>query len=371
MNLRKFYLISSLIISIFLFIIGIGILSYLGRDTASASTETTKYLDKIFDPFIEKKDPINILLLGADKSSGNTDTIMLVNFNQETMKINVLSIPRDTKIYVKGSSLPKINSAYGAGGEKLAVDTVSKLLTVPIKYYVYINTASFRKIIDILGGVDYNVPVNMDYDDPTQDLHIHLKKGPQHLDGKKAEQFMRFRNASHANSEILKYYDGSDLKRIEAQQNFIKEVIRQKTNVLYITKLNSLLQTIYSNLETNMNMDDALKLAQNFIKLKVEDVSMFKLPGKAKDEPSGSYVISYFIHDSTQTSEMVKKYFYSQSEYAGGVKSKIDSKDHQIPSDTAKPKKTPSTSTEKKDDLTKNNPSNNETGIKGTNKPAP
>lgn len=373
MNLRKFYFISSLIISVFLFFIGVGILSYLGHDTVSANSdgdEPGDYLGKILEPFIEEKDSINILLLGGDKASGNTDTMMLVNFNQTTGKINVLSIPRDTKVSVKGSDVPKINSAYPAGGEKLAIETVSKLFNVKIKYYIYIDLSSFRKIIDILGGIDYNVPANMDYDDPTQNLHIHLKKGMQRLDGNKAEQFMRFRSPSQSNSEIKKYYDGSDLKRIDAQQNFIKEVIHQKANVYYITKLNSLVRVIYSNLDTNINMDDALKLAQNFSKLKIEDVQMFKVPGEAKYESN----LWLYIHDREKTDEIIKEYFKSNSDFEEGTRNKPNTRTS-APSQSTKTKKAPAVPSENasaaNNDPAKDNPSNSEAGIQGSAKPAP
>lgn len=372
MNLRKFYFISSLIISIFLFLIGVGILSYLGYDSTSASNDVTDdYLDDILDPFKNEKEPINILVLGGDRTSGNTDTMLLVNLNQETAKVNVLSIPRDTMVYIKGVDAPKINGAFPVGGEKYAVETVSKLFDVNIKYFVYLDTSSFRKIIDNLGGVNYTIPANMDYEDPTQNLYIHLKKGYQKLDGSKAEQFMRFRQPNHFNGEISKHYDGSDLKRIEAQQNFIKEVIRQKVNITFITKLNSLMRIIYSNLETNINMDDALKLAENFTKLSIEDVQMFVVPGESKYV--GDY--SVFVHDKAQTDVIIKEHFFSKSEYAGGEISKISRPKTNGPSTPTKQKEQPvqnkPKTPEDKDNVNKDNPSNAETGIEGSTKPAP
>lgn len=372
MNLRKFYFISSLIISVFLFIIGIGILSYLGHDSVSANSDksqSNQYIDNILDPFKDEKDPVNILLLGGDKYSGNTDTMMLVNINQETGKINVMSIPRDTKAHIKGVDAPRINAAYPVGGEKMAVETVSDILKVKIKYFIYLDVSSFRKIIDILGGVNYNVPVDMYYFDPTQNLTINLKKGPQKLNGAKAEQFMRFRQPSHSSKEVSKYYDGSDLKRIDAQQNFIKEVIRQKVNVYYITKLNSLMRVIYSNLETNINMDDALELAQKFTKLNIDDVHMFKLPGEAKFEDPWWL----FVHDKAETEKIISEYFKSNSDFEEGFRSKAATKPKTVPASNNKTNKPAAEekAAADKEGSKKTNPSNAETGIEGSSKPAP
>ena len=127
---------------------------------------------------VQKKEPFNILLLGGDKVNNLTDTMMLANFDPETCKVNIMSIPRDTRVFINKKER-KINYAFPAGGIELAVKTVSELLDINIKYYAFVDTSAFRKIIDLLGGVDYYVPVDMDYDDPVQGLHIHLKKGQQ------------------------------------------------------------------------------------------------------------------------------------------------------------------------------------------------
>ena len=138
---------------------------------------------------------------------------------------------------------------------------MSELLGINVEYYVFLSTSSFREIIDILDGVDYNVPVDMDWDDPLQNLHIHFKKGPQHFNGIKAEQFMRFRQNN--NGKINEFYDGSDLKRIDAQQNFIKELVKQKLNVFYITKVDDIINSIFSNLKTNLSMNEILKMSSS------------------------------------------------------------------------------------------------------------
>ena len=179
---------------------------------------------------------------------------------------------------------------------------MSDLLGVDIKYYVYVDTSTFRKVIDKLDGVDYYVPEDMNYDDPLQNLHIHLKKGQQTLDGKKAEQYMRYRQSN--SGKVTKNYDGSDLKRIDAQQNFIKELIRQKVNIMYITKMNDILNVIFSGIDTNIKMDEVLKLSKNINKVNANEINMFKLPGESVQSNAW-----YYEMDKTQAKEIVDQYF--------------------------------------------------------------
>ncbi|MCX7922893.1 MAG: LCP family protein [Clostridia bacterium] len=375
MNTRKFYLIITIAVSIFLFLAGVFMLYSLNI----IKVDNASPLAKILDPFIPATEPVNILVLGGDKVAKNTDTMMLVNFNPSTAKLSILSIPRDTKTKIKGHGTQKINAAFPFGGPELALTTVSDLLDVKIKYYVYVDTSAFRKIIDELDGVDFYVPVDMDYDDPAQNLHIHLKKGQQKLYGAQAEQFMRFRqpnNHNYKKNGMINFYDGSDLKRIDAQQNFIKELIKQKANIYYITKLNSILGIVFNNIETNIGLDQALKLSRNISQLDSSSINMFKLPGDDKKESYGWY----YVHDKEKTQEIIQQNFISNEEFGKieDVKkvSNDDDEDYdnsKIKSSTKSNKDTKKTnpSNTTKDNFTKNNPSNAETSIKGTTKPNP
>lgn len=305
MNYRKFHSILCIVILITFFIAGTFIMIYL--NTSYGATEND-YLNSLFSELLDhlksEESPVNVLLLGGDLVAGNSDTIMLVNYNPSNSRLNLLSIPRDTYVEVKGSSVNKINSAYPLGGGKLAVETVSRLLNVKIDYYVFISTKVFREIIDLLGGVDYYVPVDMHYEDPMQDLYIDLKKGQQHLNGKEAEGFMRFRQPSTYTKEIWEFYDGSDEKRIEAQQNFIKELIRQKANIYTISKVDDILMTVFKNLDTNMDMNDALKLVPSASRLNINKVKMFKLPGTSYESN-----FWYYQMDREETAKIINEYF--------------------------------------------------------------
>ena len=165
---------------------------------------------------------VNILLLGVDEGGNRSDTIMLVSLNGKTNKVNILSIPRDTRVPV-GRGYQKINAAIGIGKqevakgnlqepEELSVEKVKMLTGLPIHYFMSIDFDGFKEVIDVLGGVDFEVPFNMVYDDPVQNLHINLKAGMQHLDGEAAHDFVRFRQGNPGH----KGYATGDLGRIEA-----------------------------------------------------------------------------------------------------------------------------------------------------------
>lgn len=367
MNSRKFYLVLSTIVSIFLFTAGVLILNYINQQSTDDSTPKDKLFGSVIDNFKTSRSPFNILVLGGDKVNKNTDTMMLVNFDPTSAKINVMSIPRDTKVKIDGT-YHKINFAFPHGGAELAAETVSELLDVNIKYYVFVDTSAFRKIIDLLGGVDFYIPVDMNYDDPLQNLHIHLKKGQQHLNGAKAEQFMRFRHPNSFNSkELKKYYDGSDLKRIEAQQSFLKELIRQKANILYLPKLNNVIDVVYENLETNITLSEIAKLVKSVRNFNANNVNMLTLPGTTADGSPW-----YYVCDREKADELAKQYFNAKGSFVNYSNKNSDKTDTQTGSGTKKStaqKSFGSTGTKKS--VTKNNPSNGETSVKGSATPAP
>ena len=172
---------------------------------------------------------INVLVLGVseDIDTKLTDTIILCSYNPQNQSASMLSIPRDTFIgknqnTAKGSD--KINSLYAKNVQK-TVDAVEKITDLEIDYYVVVKTSSLIKIVDILGSVDFDVPIDMDYDDPTQDLHIHLSKGMQKIDGEKAEQLLRFRHNNDGSSYPSEYGD-NDYGRMKTQREFMQETLK-------------------------------------------------------------------------------------------------------------------------------------------------
>ena len=197
----------------------------------------------------KSNETVNILLLGMDigdaentsnTSARRTDTMMLLNYNPRTDNIRVVSIPRDTLIEVEdahdgnGNTVPywKINAAYALGGEEEVIEQVEDLLDITVNYLVEIDYAAFRNLIDAIGGVEMYIHRDMYYDDDAQNLHIHFNKGETVLlDGKKAEEFFRWRK----NNDGTGLADG-DLGRIKNQQKFISALIEKCTNPTIITQ---------------------------------------------------------------------------------------------------------------------------------------
>jgi LCP family protein required for cell wall assembly len=363
MNLRKFYLILTAIVSVVLFFSGIGVLYYVNSQLlssqASADTSSSS-IKQIFEPLMQSKEPFNVLLLGGDKVNKNSDTMMLANFDPATYKVNIMSIPRDNKVKIDGKTR-KINFAFPHGGVDLTVQTVSELLDVNIKYYAFVDTAAFRDIIDLLGGVDYYVPADMNYDDPTQNLHIHLKKGQQRLNGAESEQFIRFRHPNKWTKEIKEFYDGSDLKRTEAQQDFLKELMRQKLNLQYLPKLNSIISVAFENLETNFTLNEIIKMTGYVSKFKVENLAFIPMPGKPYDSSPW-----YYLCD-VENARLITAESFKCADSFVNVDTEVKDyyKNAKSEPDTVVTKKPQTKST------TKNNPSNSDSEIKGNDKQDP
>lgn len=252
------------------------------------------------EPVDRETGKINLLIAGLDKSKALTDTIMIASYDLDTDTVNILSVPRDTRMYI-GSKYQKINSAYSISkkgkknGINGTIEAVTRLTGIPINYYVEFTFEAFRETIDALGGVEFDVPQNMNYDDPAQDLHIHLKKGLQTLDGDKAEQFVRFRR-----------YPMGDIDRVAAQQAFIKALADQKLNAGIITRLPELFKTVQSNLRTNLTLSDITKYVINLSDLSSENVYMHALPGYSNGTDYGS---SYWIADMEQLATLIRDTF--------------------------------------------------------------
>ena len=249
----------------------------------------------------------NILVMGVDIGTAGstnandpkrTDTMILAHYNATDKKVNLISIPRDTLISINGRN-QKINAAHAIGGVDSAVAAVEKLLSIKIDYYGKINYEGFDKLIDAIGGVDINITRKMDYDDPSQDLSIHFEKGLVHLDGKKAEEFFRWR----------KNTDGSglangDLGRIENQHIFITKVMDKIKSPTIIFKIPSLLIAVKGAIETNMNANEIFKYAYIFGTINKEKFSMETLKGEEKYVNGVSYVVYDEALNETIISEL-------------------------------------------------------------------
>ncbi len=194
----------------------------------------------------------------------------------------MLSIPRDTFIgkspqTAKGSD--KINSLYNKDVSR-TLKAVNNITGLDIKYYAVVKNSSLIKIVDILGGVDFDVPIDMDYDDPTQDLHIHLSKGMQRIDGKKAEQLLRFRH-NNDNSSYPSSYGDNDFGRMKTQRNFIKETIRQTLQPKNILKSKIIYNVVMDNIETNIDKETIYSYIPKAATFDSENIISLQLPGES------------------------------------------------------------------------------------------
>lgn len=201
-------------------------------------------------------DDFNVLLLGLD-DSGRADTIMLLLYKEG--HITGISIPRDAVFTVSGTdSLQKISEMLaGDNGDQTVIDTVKKQLSIPITYYTKINLTALRDIVDALGGVEFDVPAGVIYDDPAQDLHINIAPGVRVLSGEEVCGLLRFRGTNYG-----RVYPRGDLDRVALGQSFIQELIKQKSNKETLKKLPVIFEKIKENIQTNYPFEDFVKDAR-------------------------------------------------------------------------------------------------------------
>ncbi len=267
---------------------------------------------------LEQVGVINILLIGIDDGGYRSDTIMLVSVDGFSNRVNVLSVPRDTKVKLDGYPVQKINALMGAGKaqakagkidepEEVLIDMVNELTGLPVHYFMTIDFDGFKDVIDALGGIDFNVPYNMNYDDPVQNLHIHLDAGPQHLDGQAAHDFVRFRHNNDGSAPGE--YVWGDEGREYWQQEFIKELLRQKTKPQYIAKIKDLFDVIKDNVRTNYTMRDLLNHLYLVTEIDINDIGSYQLPGKSE------YIgdVWWYIYDEKKIDELIDTVFMPKS----------------------------------------------------------
>lgn len=245
------------------------------------------------------KETKTVLIAGLHPDGPLTDFILLARYSPKSGKINAMSIPRDTKVI--GSIDGKINSTYAKKRNMQdLVDKVTEITSVSIDNYVLIDTKAVKKMVDAIGGIPMEIPINMKYDDFEQGLHIDLKKGYQVLDGNKAEQFIRFRKNNDGTG-----YPLGDVQRIDAQKEFIKSAVNTVLKPSIITKLPELITLGFELIKTDINISDVLEYLDDVKKFNTENLRIETMPGE------GKYIdnISYFVQDTKKTTELVEELF--------------------------------------------------------------
>ena len=231
-----------------------------------AKTATLNTKNGIKNSVISAKnnERVNIMLMGVDernKDVGRSDTLMVASLDSAQDTVSLLSIPRDTRVKIKRHGYDKINAAYAYGGEELSQSTVESLLGIDINHYVIVNTHSFVDLIDALGGIDIEVEDRMQYEDPWDDdggLVIDLKPGMQHMDGKTAVTYVRYRDAE------------GDAGRVRRQQRFMRACLDKLTDPSIVMKLPDVLNEARKVVKTDLSIGEMIEIAQT---LKIADES--------------------------------------------------------------------------------------------------
>ncbi len=289
-----------------------------------------------------KREMYNLLVVGKDYWSGSTDVIMLVSINTAKNSISVMQLPRDSTVdcgvnenhgkrvnaiyaYARSalrsiasnppkeydddvmakvapvyiSSLKEVKTASDRAyndqllnkmGLEYLKETLKKTFCIAIDGYVMVDVAGFREIVDVLGGVEVDVPQDMHYEDEEQNLYIHINKGLQVLDGKEAEGFVRFRHG---------YVDG-DLGRVNAQKIFLAALAKKAMSFSTITKIQPLIETCFEYTTTNLTTTDIIGYAKILLGMDLSNIKFYTVPGEAYLTSSGASYYSLYMDETLQ-----------------------------------------------------------------------
>lgn len=327
------------ILAVFVVLIGAVVIAYNHFNGTDASIQAVaKAIDSnlkqggaLGDLFSNVKERTNFLILGVDgsgESGARTDFMMAGCFNSKTKRISFISIPRDTyvvmpeerrqilkneKLWTPSDGAMKINEVAHYAGEKygteFAVKQVEELLNIEIEYYVKIDLDAFKYLIDEVGGVEFDVPQRMIYDDPEQKLHIDLQAGLQTLNGAQSEGVIRYRKSNSSGPKSPGYAMG-DLQRVKVQQDFMKALTSQIfSSDKIMGNADALIKTAYKYLKTNVPITDVPKYLKYLTAINTDNIDTCTLPGVALD---GSPY--YYMPDGLAISEVVDDIYYSSGD---------------------------------------------------------
>ena len=289
-----------------------GLLNETEESILNEETKNPEQTEEQQDPAPEEKDEIfNFLILGRDRVALNTDVIMLMNYKVTTKKLTIMQIPRDTYVLINNIGY-KLNGVYGhyyneatAKKEKDPEDYgINKLksileqnLCVKINYYAMVNLNGFRNIVDILGGVEVDIPANMYYVDPGQGLNINLKKGKQVLNGEKAEMFVRYRMG----------YVQADIGRMDAQKIFMSALLKKVKSSITAANVVKLTNEVFKNVKTDVDLSDMIYFGKNLLEVDMEKMTFMSAPGASPTPPeNGGW---YYVINRKGTLALINQHF--------------------------------------------------------------
>lgn len=245
---------------------------------------------------------INVLLMCTDNDGLRTDAMVLASYNTEANTINMVSVPRDLRMFI-GNRYQKVNAAhayYSDGKIAGAIGTceaVSRLTGVPINYYVDFSFDTVAKVMDRIGPVTFTIPdlyndgVGMVYDDPTQNLHINLPPGTYPLNGEQVVHLLRYRKGNEDPvTGIRKVYINGDEDRIKVQQDFVKAMVDQKLNLGLIKKIPSIFSEIMNEVDTNLTIKDVIKYSKFLVSFTSTGIRTETVPGTNTNESANGDV---------------------------------------------------------------------------------
>ncbi len=269
---------------------------------------------------LEELEPIQFLLLGVSTDLGGkiTDTIMVATYNPKDQTASLLSIPRDTytgKDHSQGTPNEKINALYTKGIDRILAK-VNELTGLDLKYYMVVDNEALIKLVDVIRGVEFDVPINMNYHDDTQGLSIELSKGLQVLDGNHAEQLLRFRKNDDGTGYPAEY-GSDDIGRMKTQRNFIMATAKQTLQAKNILKIKDIIDIIYEYVETNISISNIKSYVPYAINFNVENLKSVVLPGTSVGPTqSGNLYAPYWfiLTNKTEAKKLVESLYFENEE---------------------------------------------------------
>ena len=260
---------------------------------------------------------LQVLLMGVSTDQEGvalTDTIIVASYNPNTQKAALLSIPRDSFTGTntkRAVASDKINAIYNITRDPTkTLEAVNKLTGLDLQYYAIVQTEALIELVDAIGPIEYYVPTDMNYDDPTQDLHIHFEEGLQEIDGESAEELLRFRKNNDGTSFPEEYGD-NDIGRMRNQREFITAVVEQTVKLENITKLGTIIDIASRNLITNLDIKILKDYLPYAVEFSTENLQTASLPGTVPDL-SRTNNVSIYVVDKEETALLVKQLFFPE-----------------------------------------------------------
>lgn len=319
MNFRKFATIFCIIAVIFLAISG-GLLANEYFDTsgndnpADASPTPANPEDNIPDD-----GPFNILIGASETKKGDSDILIVANYDPEKNFISLLSIPSNLKADVPlNNGVRMIKSSYKSNGAENTSDLLSSILNIRFKYYLFLDYSTLSELVDLHDGVNFDLPADLKSSRELSGIDINLTKGKQQFDGNMVNQFLRFKDPidNRYSPELLQYYNGTNLSRTSLTQSFFNQFFLQKFNTEYLSDAERVYNQIIDKVDTNITLDNVMGFVERSKDINVQNTRLYILSGEDQKSGNNYFVYDGKINESNSTriyndSDIINNYFKS------------------------------------------------------------